>query len=155
MKKRIIIIAVIALFVAGVSAVFALNTSLKSDKDVVPSQYPIGVTYQEAIQSDKPMIALFYVDWCTYCRRFMPKLKLINMLYKDKFSIVKINIESPENKEMAKDYAIDSFPTIYIIDKKYDNRVHITSALYGNLGGMRKEFDRYLKIRELLDKAAN
>ncbi len=153
MKKKIIIIAVIALFMAGVSAVFAFNTTMNNTKDIVPSQYPVGITYQEAVKSDKPMIAIFYVDWCTYCKRFMPKLKLINMIYGEKYNIVKINFDQPENRRMAKDYGIESFPTIYIIDEKYDNRAHIPSAYYGDLGKLRKEFDRYLRIHALLEKA--
>lgn len=148
MRKILYTLAII-IVIASVSA----SLAFQPDKNLKPSEYEIGVTYKEALEDDKPVFAMFYVDWCTYCQRFMPKLKLINMIYKNDFNIVKINCDEPENKKLAADYGIEGFPTIYIIDNKYDNRVHISSSNYGDLGRMRKELDRYKRIRGLLDKA--
>ena len=114
--------------------------------------YKIGLKYSEALQSDKPMLALMYVDWCGYCLRFMPKYKTVSKIYKDKFNIVMLNAEDPANEELVKDVALSGFPTLYIIDPKYDNRVLLNNAIYMDLKKLRVELDRYLRIRGLLDQ---
>ena len=91
MKKKLIIGLSIFLVVLLTSAItYAVNKNVVYDlanKKHVPSDYKIGVTYDEALKSDKPVLALFYVDWCGYCLRFMPKFKTISTIYKDKYSI--------------------------------------------------------------------
>ena len=46
------------------------------------------VSYEEAEKLDKPMVVMFYVDWCAYCRRFMPTFGEFAAKYKDKYSFV-------------------------------------------------------------------
>lgn len=154
MKKKILIgvgiIAVLAVLFTTVAG-YSYAKGIMEKKH--PSDYKIGITYEEAIQSDKPAVALFYVDWCGYCLRFMPRYKILSTLYKDKYNFVMINAEAPEHKQLVDDALIAGFPTVYILDPKYDNRVHLTQGLYGDLGLFRKELDRYLRIRTLLDKA--
>ena len=110
------------------------------------------VSYEVAIKDDKPAIAMFYVDWCTFCRRFMPTLKTLGEIYNGKYNIVKIDCEDTDNSELVEEYLIDSYPTLYIIDTKYDFRAHIASPNYGDLNLLQKEFDRYLKFRENIKK---
>ena len=119
-----------------------------------PSEYKIGIKYEQALQSDKPMLAVFYVDWCGYCLRFMPKFNILSKLYKDKFNFVMVDVEDKENTSLANDLGIAGFPTVYILDPKYDNRVLLPNSIYQNLGKFRVELDRYLRIRGLLDKAS-
>ncbi len=106
------------------------------------------------MNAEKPVLALFYVDWCGYCLRFMPKFKTIESLYKSKYSIVMLNAEDESNAELAKDVALTGFPTLYIIDPKYDNRVLLNNAIYLDMTKLRVELDRYLKIRAKLDEAS-
>lgn len=153
MKKKIIIAISILLVTICTSAVcLALNGSVMEKKSK-PSDYKIGVAYEEAVESGKPVLALFYADWCGYCLKFMPKFKTINTLYKDKFSIVMLNAEDPQYKGLIEDVSLTGFPTLYILDPKYDNRVLLNNAVYLNLGKLRNELDRYLRIRETLDKS--
>ncbi len=156
MKKKIIIGLSIFVAVLLTSAVtFAVNSGVMNKKHV-PSDYKIGVTYDEALsQKDgKPVLALFYVDWCGYCLRFMPKFKTVESLYKSKYSIVMLNAEDENNKKLVEDVSLTGFPTLYIIDPKYDNRVLLNNAIYMDLKKLRTELDRYLKIRSKLDEAA-
>ena len=81
----------------------------------------------------------------------MPKFQTINSIYKDKFSIVMLNVEDPQYKKVVDDIALTGFPTLYIIDSKYDNRVLLNNALYLDLKRLRGELDRYLNIRKRLD----
>lgn len=149
MLKKIILISLAVVLVAcGSVAVYALN----SMQPKTPSDYHIGIKYDVALKSDKPMLALFYVDWCGYCLRFMPKYRIVSNLYKDKFNVVMLNAEDENNKQLVEDVALSGFPTLYIIDPKYDNRILLNNAIYTDLKKLRVELDRYLRIRALLDK---
>ena len=65
-----------------------------------------------------------------------------------------VNVEADKNtKALAEDVGIGGFPTVYILDPKYDNRVLMSNSYYQNLKKFRIELDRYLRIRALLDKA--
>lgn len=151
MKKKLIITLGIILAIVLTSAVtFALTNPSVGQKHK-PSDYKIGVPYEEAIQSDKPMMALFYVDWCGYCLKFMPKYKTISNIYKNKYNVVMLNAEDPANKALVEDVSLGGFPTLYIMDPKYDNRVLINNGIYQDMKKLRVELDRYLRIRALLD----
>jgi len=107
----------------------------------------VGVTYEAAMQEDKPFVALFYTTWCTYCKRFMPRYKTLEEIYDGKYNFVTINAEDPAYIEVANDYAIGGYPTLYIIDPKIDNRVLISNTLYDNTDRLKGELDRYLRVR--------
>lgn len=152
MKKKILITLgiLVTLIVASVAGVAVTNMNAPNH----PSEYKIGISYDEAVKSDKPMLAVFYVDWCGYCLRFMPKFRILNTLYKNKYNFVMINVEGDQNtRALAEDVGIAGYPTVYILDPKYDNRVLLSNSYYHNLKKFRVELDRYLRIRALLDKA--
>ena len=154
MKKKIIItLAILFAVILTSAAGFAVATGAL-DKKAKPSDYKVGITYDQALESDKPMLALFYVDWCGYCLRFMPKFKVLSMMYLGRYNFVMLNVEDPVNKELVEDVALTGFPTVYIMDPKYDNRILINNAIYQNVPKFRVELDRYLRIRGLLDKAS-
>lgn len=151
MKKKFLITLGIVLALVGVSVAGIAFASMNAPKH--PSEYHIGINYEDALKSDRPMLAVFYVDWCGYCLKFMPKFNILSKLYKDRFNFVMINVE--ENKETAKlaqEVGISGFPTVYVLDPKYDNRVLMPNVVYQDLGKFRVELDRYLRIRNLLDK---
>lgn len=132
----------------AILATSAVVWSSAPKKSLKPSEYHIGTTYDKAMQDNKPFIALFYADWCTYCMRFMPKYKIINDVYKGKYNFAMINGDTPEAAGLMRDYAVGGFPTIYIIDPVLDNRIAIPNTIYDDLGRLRSEFDRYLRVRE-------
>jgi thiol-disulfide isomerase/thioredoxin len=150
MKKKILITLGILIVLVAVSLAGVALAEMNAPKH--PSEYKIGIKYEEALQSDKPMLAVFYVDWCTYCLKFMPKYKILSNLYKDKFNFVMINVEENETtKKLAENVGLSGFPTVYILDPKYDNRVLMPNAFYQNLSRFREELDRFLRIRAILD----
>lgn len=144
--KITLITLTVIIFTASALVTWALTPRM----DVKPSDYEIGTTYDLAMKADKPFIALFYADWCTYCKRFMPKYKILSEIYGNKYNFVMINVENPLYEKVVKDYAIGGFPTIYIIDPTIDNRILINNALYDNLFNIRTEFDRYLRVRAMI-----
>lgn len=153
MKKKIIIaLSILFSFILITYGVIAAENTFNAPKH--PSDYNIGISYDEAIQKDKPILIVFYADWCGYCLRFMPKFNTLSKIYKDKFNFVMLNVEATEaNEKLAEEVALSGYPTVYIIDPKYDNRVLISNGIYHNLSKFRVELDRFLRIRALLDKA--
>ena len=158
MKKKIIIGLSILLGIISTSAIsLAVNNAvIEHNKKKVPSDYKIGVTYEKALENNeqKPVLALLYVDWCGYCLRFMPKYKEINSIYKNKFSVVMLNAEAPENKQIVEDVKLTGFPTLYILDPKYNFKVLLNNAIYLDLPKLRTELDSYLNIRKQLDNCS-
>lgn len=153
MKKNIIItlaIIVVVFVTAAVSYAVGSGAMAKKEK---PSDYKVGIEYEKALKSDKPMVAVLYVDWCGYCLKFMPKFADLSKMYAFKYNFVMIDAEAQENQQLVKDVALTGFPTVYIIDPKYDNRVLLNNALYQNMPMFKVELDRYLRIRKILDSA--
>ena len=155
MKKKLIIGLVLILVIALSSAVTYAVTSGVFNQKHKPSDYKVGVSYEEAMNGDKPVLAVFYVDWCGYCLKFMPKFKTLESAYKSKFNFLMIDAENPASEDLIKDVRLSGYPTVYIFDPKYDNRVHISSSFYGDLKAFRSEVDRYLRIRSILDKSSS
>ncbi len=156
MKKKILItLAIIAgLFVASAAGYAVATATQGSNQKEKPSDYKVGISYDKALESDKPMVALLYVDWCGYCLKFMPKFQALSFMYLTKYNFVMLNVEDPVNKELVDDVALTGFPTVYIIDPQFDNRVLLNNALYQNTPKMKTELDRYLRVRELMKKGA-
>lgn len=150
MNKKNILRIIGILITIAVLLTSAVVWSFSPKKDLKPSEYNIGESYQFAMKDNKPSIVLFYADWCSYCMRFMPKYKIIADVYKDKYNFVMINVDNQAYAGLIKDYAIGGFPTIYIIDPSIDNRILISNTIYDDLGKLRVEFDRYLRIRAMI-----
>ena len=110
---------------------------------------PTGIiTLEEAEKIDKPILAMFYVDWCTYCRRYMPIFAELSLLLKDKFSFVAINCENPQYQNLTTQYGIMGYPTIYVIDKKLEFEYAVNTANLIDKNLMIKELQKYLKLRQ-------
>lgn len=116
-----------------------------------PSQYKIGMEYDKAIKAKKPIIVLFYADWCHYCIKFMPIYQSLSKIYKDDYNFSKVNVEDSKYEKVVNEIGITGFPTVYIIDPQYDNRVLLSNAYFNDLKKLRGELDRFLRIRNMLD----
>lgn len=117
-----------------------------------PSEYKIGINYEKAMKSKKPALVLFYADWCGYCIRFMPIYQELSEKYKKELNFSKVNVEDKKYKSVVDEIGITGFPTVYIIDPKYDNRILLSNAHLSNVENVSKELDRFIRIRKLLDE---
>ena len=151
-KLRISLITVAILLLIGISVTSCMAILPKAD--MKPSDYDLGLTLEQASKEDKPVLTVFYVDWCTYCKRFMPKLDKVRNVNKKDLNVVLINAEAPENEKLAREYKIAGFPTVYIIDPEYNNRVHIDSPFLESVKSLSTEVGRYARIRELIQKGS-
>lgn len=116
-----------------------------------PSEYKIGIEYNKAMKSKKPVLVLFYADWCGYCVRFMPIYKELSEKYADVMDFSKVNVEDKKYEKVVNEIGITGFPTVFIIDPKYDNKVLLSNAYLGKTETVSKELDRFLRIRKILD----
>ena len=148
-KIKTFVISLVVLVLVGVSAACY---ALMPKADMKPSEYDLGMTYEKAAQEDKPIVAVFYVDWCTYCQKFMPRLDKARNINKNMYNVVLFNVEDPKNEKLAKEYRISAYPTVYIMDPVYDNRVHIDNAYLDSVSSLNQEMQRYLKFRNLIKK---
>lgn len=117
-----------------------------------PSEYKVGKDYNEAVKSGKPVLTLFYADWCRYCIRFMPIYEKVAEKYGGSIEFAKVNVEDAKYENLVRDNKIGGFPTVIIIDKKYDNRVIIPNSNLGTPEDLGGEIERFMNIRKMLDK---
>lgn len=148
LKNGIIAGVVLLLSIVTISACMAVLPKAEMN----PSDYDTGLTFEKASQEDKPILTVFYVDWCTYCRRFMPKLDKVRNINKNDINVVLINVENPDNEKLAHDYRIAGYPTVYIIEPKYENRVHIENSYLESVATLNKEVNRYLNYKKMVKK---
>ena len=85
------------------------------------------------------------------CVRFMPIYKELSEKYADVMDFSKVNIEDKKYEKVVNEIGITGFPTVFIIDPKYDNKVLLSNAHLGKTETVSKELDRFLRIRKLLD----
>ncbi len=146
-KLRISLIVLAIFLLIGISVTSCMAILPKAD--MKPSDYDLGVTMEQASKEDKPIIAVFYVDWCTYCKKFMPRLDKVRNINKDEFNVVLINVEDPDNEKISREYKIGAFPTVYIIDPKYEYRSHIDGGFLETVDIFNTEVHKYLNLRKL------
>ncbi|RNB89970.1 thioredoxin [Brevibacillus fluminis] len=66
--------------------------------------------FDEAILSEKPVVAKFYADWCPDCQRIDPFLPSLEEAYKEKLDLIAVNRDHfPELFEKLDVFGIPSF----------------------------------------------
>lgn len=83
---------------------------------------------------DKPVLAVFWANWCYPCKSFMPVLERISDEYAGKILVVKIDVD--KYTEMAYKYNVLGIPTTLFI---YQGGV-----LHNQLGAVPEPMFRYM-----------
>lgn len=129
------------------SASISSNVPMQEEQEPTkkPSEYKVGIPFENAMRSEKPALVLFYADWCHFCVKFMPTyVKLFND-FKAEYNFAKINVEDPKYKEVVEEYQIGGFPTVYLVNPKSNNKQVLSNSDFGDYAKLKKQLKEFLK----------
>ena len=72
-------------------------------------------SFQELIQSEKPVLVDFYATWCGPCKAMEPIVKEIAKATEGKARVVKVDID--KRVQLAQAYNVNAVPTFMIFKK--------------------------------------
>lgn len=140
-----LIIAVAVLFMSVTIMVkgFVPSASVEVDRPAVAKPAPVDnekiskkygkrtMDLGKALSKGKPVAALFYADWCGFCKRFAPTFVELSKdrELKKKYTFVYINSEDMNNRKYMQQYNITGFPTLYLINPTTVDKAHVSNGL--------------------------
>lgn len=73
------------------------------------------------LKKDKAIV-LFYAEWCSPCKNFLPVIEEVSLENKD-ISLYKF--DGDKNKELTKQYDIKAYPTVLFFKNGNIEKTHI------------------------------
>jgi thioredoxin 1 len=73
------------------------------------------MTFQEAINGDRPVLVDFFAEWCGPCKMMPPILKALKQKLVDSTMIIKIDVD--KNPQAAAAFQVQTVPTLILFRK--------------------------------------
>ena len=70
------------------------------------------MTFNEIIQSDKPVLVDFFAEWCGPCKMMAPILKDVKKEVGDAVTIIKVDVD--KSPHAANKYQVQGVPTLIL-----------------------------------------
>ncbi len=151
-RNFLLIVIVIACVILGFDIIKTPSPSVEKGREAIVAADNFtsseSVNFSESIQQEvpasKPVLIYFYTTWCGSCRQFSPYWDKIVKEYGDKYTCLKINIDEPKYKKIAREFNINGIPQVYIYDKEKKKKTRLKVTTYMN-PELDKYYDKYLK----------
>jgi thiol-disulfide isomerase/thioredoxin len=112
-------------FAASQLAKFAVDASLADWQQGFAGYVATG---RLQVASGKPMVVLFYTDWCPNCKKLREEVLASPEVrrYVETLHPVRINPElGLAEQKLADSYGVRGYPSLYVVDAKTGNAVMI------------------------------
>ncbi|HZG17069.1 MAG TPA: thioredoxin family protein [Candidatus Bathyarchaeia archaeon] len=105
--------------------------------------------FQEAIQSEKPVVVKFFTDWCPDCHRIDPFMPEVEENYKEKIDMIAVNRDTLP--ELGQKYDVFGIPS-FIAFQKGNELIRFVSKLGKSREEIEQFLDRVVQVSETLQQ---